>query len=68
MPDGFEKGLKEVFAEVIGGIVISVFLMAIRYSGLIPAPYISLFDLVNLVGSIVLILSMQYLGTFLRLP
>jgi len=63
MPSGFEEGLKQALVEVIGGIIISVFLMAIRNSGLVPPSYISLFDLVNLVGSILLVIGMEYWGT-----
>lgn len=57
-----EEGLKGAIIGVISGIIISVFLMAIKSSELISPHYIALFEVVNLVGSIVLIAHMESWG------
>ena len=63
MSGGFEKGLREALLEVITGFVASAILLAFINSGFIPDYYMDLFYLVNLVGTILGIVSMPYLGT-----
>jgi len=62
MSAGFEEGFKEAIMGVISGIIISVFLMVIRSSELVPPPYIALFEIVTLVGGLVLIARMESWG------
>lgn len=57
---GFEYGLKRVIIEIVGGFVTSTILIAFINSGLLDASNILLFSLLNLAGTISLILAMPF--------
>lgn len=60
----FKRGIKKAFAQIIGGIVIAPILNAFATDGLLP---IILVVLINIIGTIVLILSMRSWGFFFAL-
>jgi hypothetical protein len=59
----FKRGIKKAFAQIIGGIVIAPILNAFATAGLLP---IILLFLINVIGTIALILSMRSWGFFLQ--
>ena len=57
----FKRGIKKAFAEIIGGIIIAPIINAFATTGLLP---MNLVVLINVIGTIVLILSMRSWGFF----
>lgn len=57
----FKRGIKKASAQIIGGIVIAPIINAFATDGLLP---INLVVLINVIGTIVLILSMRSWGFF----
>lgn len=60
----FEHGIKRAITEIIGGLVIATILNAFISSGLLDPSYLFLFKLLNMIGTIALILAMPYWGAF----
>ncbi len=58
--DDMEDGFKTAFIGTITGLVLSVVLVIIKGLGPLYASYVSLFQLLNLVGSILLITKLKY--------
>lgn len=61
--NGFEYGVKRAIGEVIGGLITSVIVSAFASSGLLSPAYVLLFGLINVIGTVALILVMPYWGT-----
>lgn len=55
-------GIKRAIGEIVSGIVTSAIVNAFVSSGLLPSGYVFLFGLINMIGTITLILSMPYWG------
>lgn len=60
---GFGYGAKRAFAEVVGGIVVSLMLDAFAKTGLIPQGYLLTFNLLNGLGTAALFLVMPVWAT-----
>ena len=60
---GFGYGIRRLMGEVVGGVITSIFVDVIIGSGLLPPVYAVLFGILNMVGTIGLILAMPYWGT-----
>ena len=63
MIEVFESGFKAAILGAIVGSVLSVVLAVIKALGPMYASYVSFFDLINLVGSILFITKLKYLAS-----
>lgn len=60
--NGFRDGANSAVQEIVGGLITSIIVAAIAASGLLPSSYYTMFKLVNLLGTITLILTMPIYG------
>ena len=58
----FKYGTKRAIGEIISGFVTSIIVDAFASSGLLPPSYVFLFGLINVLGTITLILTMPVWG------
>jgi len=58
-----EHGFKRAVSEIIGGMVTGVVLNAFISSGLLQPSQVFMFKIINLLGTITMILAMPYWGT-----
>jgi hypothetical protein len=58
----FRRGVKEVIAGVIGGILFSAILSFFKANGLIPSNFVILFTIAGAVGTIITIFSFRTAG------
>lgn len=63
MGESFGYGMRRAIGEVVAGIVTSVLVGAFVSSGLLPPAYAVLFGILNMLGTVTLILAMPYWGT-----
>ncbi|RLI11896.1 hypothetical protein DRO25_01125 [Candidatus Bathyarchaeota archaeon] len=59
----FEYGLRRVMGEIVSGIVTSAIVDSFLNAGLLPPAYATLFSVLNMLGTISLILAMPFWGT-----
>lgn len=59
----FGRGSQRAFGEVVGGIVTSLLLATFVNSGILKDSDVFVFNLINMMATVVLILAMPYWGT-----
>jgi len=58
----FDQGFGNAIQEIIGGIVVSLFINAISATGFVPSDYMLMIELINIIALVSLLFSLQKAG------